>query len=841
MNIVVTKGGQGSGFHGHAGRPGEVGGSALGPSVGHGEPGAVSAKYGFMVTIRDTDDIGPKRPTKRLMETIESAASRHPAHAMRSIGQVQIGSAYTGRADYDEKTHSIRMRKWDIESFDHEVGHHLLWSGNEKSGEIAGEFFNRYRNENGYHPDFGKLTEYGHTSVFEGFAESYKLYMKYGGWSEDENESNTFELIDRFLKVYNQRGVIVTKGGAGSGHHGHRGRPGEVGGSAPTGISNFPHELFAVMPEEHEVKYGVESTHFTQNSWGQDEEGYSINPIDNAAKEIANEAGINGMDMLAVRRASLFQSLYLTYAGTHVVESVSREFDIRPEIDEKALLEQYGKKPVWAKNKKWVRDDYKANNWSEADRPLKDAEMDKLTRAVYNYTQKSLKKAGITSLRVYRGSDTGAHSNILSSWTLDPDVAKGFGNVESRIVPAKSVWSIPVTGFGVPSQLEVLLLNSGDVPHLKSVVIVKGGAGSGHHGHSGRPGEVGGSVPGQGGQSYHNMMSADWLNQRLGLAIYQQEVGNRGIYVYEDTNGIIRLRTYEYGVGNTQSEHYNSLSDAYKAGRIFLGEAQPSPTRITIKRPVTPSVTTATGHESKLLIGLNGGPEAGNAFYAQFGTELDDFLEDAYIQDLGNGIHTTINISGCTIYKSNGVPYMIHLNGEIHDSINDPNGLGKIGYFTRDIDMTNKSIDHTHFELNMSYQNQGIGMDFYRTSEQSYSDAGFETIKLYADMSVGGYAWARMGYDFDNTQYDRRSEDLSSVRRKMQDNWYNRYHVDAPKRYMSMTHTWEFATVKGPDGHNIGKEVMRASAWYGVKSLNPRSKGYKIGQAYYAARDKSRP
>lgn len=400
-------------------------------------------------------------------------------------------------------------------------------------------------------------------------------------------------------------------------------------------------------------------------------------------------------------------------------------------------------------------------------------------------------------------------------------------------------------------------LGSGDYHH---VVVTKGGSGSGDFGHAGRPGEVGGSVPGQGmtlgdfiddapATTPHDKMVADWQKQHLGLAVYQQEIGNRGIYVYEDSNGAIRLRTYENGDGSTQSEHYSSLHEAYTVGVEFLENAERRPVRLVIKRPSSNAgvLPAPEGHESKLLRGLLGGEEAGNVFYEKFGTELDDFLENAYVQDLGNGINTIIDVGNSTVYRNkDGVPYMLHIAGIIQDRVNDPNGIGKAGYFTRNIDLVDKSIENVHFELNPAYQNKGIGMDMYRTSEQASADAGFNDIKLYADMSVGGYAWARMGYDFDRHKYKGgdaviNNSDYENVMRVLKDKWYDRYGSDIPKKYTSMKHSWDIAMIRGPDDHHIGKDTMRYCGWYGVKSLNPKSKGYKVGQLYYAARDYSRP
>jgi hypothetical protein len=375
-----------------------------------------------------------------------------------------------------------------------------------------------------------------------------------------------------------------------------------------------------------------------------------------------------------------------------------------------------------------------------------------------------------------------------------------------------------------------------------NIVVTKGGAGSGNYGHRGRPGQVGGSGQGRYSQMYHDMMVEDWRRQHQ-LAAYSQEVGNKGIYVFEDDYSFTRLRVYEDGQGHTLPEHFDSLHAAYKAGRDFLGEGEGSVT-IHLRRDV-PEEPSVEGHGSKLLSGLTGAEEAGNVFYENYGMELDDFLENAYVQEFGDGISTVIDTSACTIYRNvNGVPYRLHIAGDVRDaSMGD---IGRIGYFNRDIDLATKTVEHNHFEVNPAYQDKHIGLEFYRRSEEAYVEAGIKEVKLFADMSVGGYAWARMGFDFDHKRYKGADSILNDVNRQvmMQDldvKWNKHYNSSLPAKYSSYKHSWQIASVAGPDGRKVGKEIMLGSSWYGVKSLNPRSRGYKIGQAYYAAHDRSRP
>lgn len=55
---------------------------------------------------------------------------------------------------------------------------------------------------------------------------------------------------------------------------------------------------------------------------------------------------------------------------------------------------------------------------------------------------------------------------------------------------------------------------------------------------------------------------------------------------------------------------------------------------------------------------------------------------------------------------------------------------------------------NTTFGVNPSMQGQGIGSAVHRAMEDWYIAHGIERVELTADVDVGGYAWARAGYDW---------------------------------------------------------------------------------------------
>lgn len=154
-----------------------------------------------------------------------------------------------------------------------------------------------------------------------------------------------------------------------------------------------------------------------------------------------------------------------------------------------------------------------------------------------------------------------------------------------------------------------------------------------------------------------------------------------------------------------------------------------------------------------------------------------------------------------------------------------------VGSYTRMIWHEYASVEHVKFSLIKSEQGKGFGSAFYQHNEKSYSKMGIKKIELQANMTVGGYAWARMGVNFRDTR------EAANIYERFANTWSKKYPDTKPPILMN---SWDIAAVKGPDGHKIGKEAMMGSNWDGHKSLDPKSTGNKIGQAYYKARAKKR-
>ena len=118
-------------------------------------------------------------------------------------------------------------------------------------------------------------------------------------------------------------------------------------------------------------------------------------------------------------------------------------------------------------------------------------ELKHLARTTYNATQRDLAASGYKpgdKIRLYRGvrGSTPAHlgevvnleQNAASSWSIAPDVARGFsemgssGFVLAMDVPIESIFSTARTGLGVLREGELIVLG---VPGAQSLVIDKHG------------------------------------------------------------------------------------------------------------------------------------------------------------------------------------------------------------------------------------------------------------------------------------------------------------------------------------------------------------------------------
>ena len=243
--LAILRGGPGSGNFGHEGRPGEVGGSAP------GEGGENSREFSRYLEANQRSGGEPLGPTN-LAEAVEQ--SRLPIGTaeweqrrnewekdLRSMGDAKIetaawigpsGAPLGHLADHQET--ALALLRWDL----HALG--------ENSRSIATDLavlggLVRYNSQDS--ETYFDIPSLRHTTdgqwatmaavvtarAFQDGAVPDVLINVGGAFSPIES----YEGDDALAKLGLDRADLIRRGGPGSGHFGHEGRPGERGGSAP--------------------------------------------------------------------------------------------------------------------------------------------------------------------------------------------------------------------------------------------------------------------------------------------------------------------------------------------------------------------------------------------------------------------------------------------------------------------------------------------------------------------------------------------------------------------------------------------------------------------------------
>lgn len=193
----------------------------------------------------------------------------------------------------------------------------------------------------------------------------------------------------------------------------------------------------------------------------------------------------------------------------------------------------------------------------------------------------------------------------------------------------------------------------------------------------------------------------------------------------------------------------------------------------------------------------------------------------------------------------------------IFDTEGDPTRpVGSIERFF-DHDGAERYVEHASFFLNDGYQGAGFGAAFFKASEDMYKRLDIGYIDVGAS-NVGGYAWARMGFEF---------HDAREMYEIMHGNHQRLSSLDAlvaegkiSRRQAAQFEARVYPSLRGaeldeiPDGYFrseadiaafgaeaswmedgremwLGKWVMLDSSWSGRKRLKPhrRAKGIDLG------------
>jgi len=175
------------------------------------------------------------------------------------------------------------------------------------------------------------------------------------------------------------------------------------------------------------------------------------------------------------------------------------------------------------------------------------------------------------------------------------------------------------------------------------------------------------------------------------------------------------------------------------------------------------------------------------------------------------------------------------VNEQGQHAIYFPTAGGMDRRFQRDTD-GNLNVHHILFHLEGYHQNKGIAADMSEHVEEEYEKLGVHSISFNANAEIGGYAWARQGYDF------ARTSDRTKIRKHFRTSLKKNKNMFSDEEFKqlnesikSLKHAWEFATLRVERGI-VGKHLLLGSKWDAVKILDKKSPGYQIGKAYFAAK-----
>src|SRR5262245_19996579 len=82
---------------------------------------------------------------------------------------------------------------------------------------------------------------------------------------------------------------------------------------------------------------------------------------------------------------------------------------------------------------------------------------------------------------------------------------------------------------------------------------------------------------------------------------------------------------------------------------------------------------------------------------------------------------------------------------EVRGNLLDKNG-NNIGEYTRYLDLDDKYGKSSYFKMTSSERGHDVGKQLLAANVEMYQQLGMKRVEVYANIDVGGYAWARYGY-----------------------------------------------------------------------------------------------
>ena len=139
------------------------------------------------------------------------------------------------------------------------------------------------------------------------------------------------------------------------------------------------------------------------------------------------------------------------------------------------------------------------------------------------------------------------------------------------------------------------------------------------------------------------------------------------------------------------------------------------------------------------------------------------------------------------------------------------------------------SVKHDIFEVHENSQGKGIAKEFLKNCMEIYKHLGVKSIKLGANIDVGGYAWAKYGWSPSLKSWSKLSSRITNILHEL----YKNKLIDRE----TFLHTWDIVASDDPksvwkiadltipvqkDGKTIslGKYLLMDSLWWGELKLD---------------------
>ena len=334
-------------------------------------------------------------------------------------------------------------------------------------------------------------------------------------------------------------------GGKGSGHFGHKGRPGHVGGSAPSGAAGKTSGATAISPQEKRFDFFNKRTEtalelakkvgIPQDKF---EVSKEIGPMSPAGRVLAQYDPQT--DNVILYGNALYQDdtaiegiLAHEYNHMQISKVPGRELDAK--FDE--MMSQYGYDNRIEFTNFMAREaddisNYTRDMWDLA----REGEISPSLAAIETLAEiarvRSTERGSFERLsevwkllyeQIFSEADTFAEEKMIASHLKQTKDIVIYLDSKFRVVPfekAAMAKVLPASGApsyftnpGAPEQW------TGNLEEIVNVLRQHGGAGSGNFGHKGRPGEVGGSAPSGAGAAGVGMSEREMAVRKMAKEI----------------------------------------------------------------------------------------------------------------------------------------------------------------------------------------------------------------------------------------------------------------------------------------------------------------------------------